>query len=423
MPTVFRALAYPNYMTSTAKGKVTVMMLIVPFHPAPMGGAELQATNVARRLKSNGNDVFIVTIAMKGQAAEDNFEGIKVFRVKQLFDLSAVKRPSAKKKVKIEYEKNRTENFAVQTKKSVFALLNYFFFFINVLRLLRSKNLNVDIIYTPIVEWVGYIATLLALRLKKTVFIKDSTMNGVSSLLRYPMGSRMHATIVKEANFIAMTHAIQRNFLAAGIARSRTFQIPNGVALSEKPDRTNVNRNTFIFVGNLYQQPAKGVDILLKAWKMVTWKYPQMQLQIVGDGATQEYHDYVKEIGIENNVSFLGKRKDIPQLFSHAYAFVLPSRREGMSNALLEAMSSGLPCIATDISGNQDLIVHGRNGLLVPVEDEESLAKAIIEMYEDQAFATQAGIEARRTIENGYTQDQVAARYEDAFFAAIAGVE
>jgi glycosyltransferase involved in cell wall biosynthesis len=403
-------------MTSTDRDKISVMMLIIPFHPAPMGGAELQAVKLAKKLIADGNDVFIVTIAMEGEKNEGTYDGIKVFRVKQLFDTSSLKSSAPPKKtVKIEYEKNRKENFTVQTKKSALALPNYFVFFFRVLQLVRSKHLRVDIIYSPIVEWVAYIATLLASRMKVKAYIKDSTMNGVANILRYPLGKSMHSTIVTKGNFIAMTRAIRHNFLAAGIAEDRIFMIPNGVALPAPRNRDNVDRSKFIFVGNLYQQPAKGIDILLKAWKTVLLQRPQVRLDIVGDGATPEYHDYVKAIGIQSGVAFLGKRKDIPDLLSHSYAFILPSRREGMSNALLEAMSLGVPCIATDISGSQDLIIHNQNGMLVPVEDEDALAAAIIQLYDNPSAADKMGVEARKTIEQGYTQEIVSAKYVKAF--------
>lgn len=394
-------------------------MLIIPFHPSPMGGAELQAVKLAKKLTADGSNVFIVTSAVEGEKAEDSYEGIPVYRVKRLFEKPEPKQSDEKKVVKIEFEKNRKENFTVQTKKSIFAVPNYFAFYFRVLFLLRSKKLKVNIVYVPMVEWIGYIGTLIASRIKAKVFIKDSTMNGVSNLLRYPFGARMHSTIVKNANFIAMTNVIRKNFVAAGINENRIFNVPNGVPLPAKPDRNNISRNKFVFVGNLYQQPAKGVDILLKAWKIVLSQRSGLQLEIIGDGAVPEYHDYVRQLGISDNVAFLGKRKDIPQLLDNAYAFVLPSRREGMSNALLEAMSRGLPCIATDISGSRDLLSDGISGLVVPVENEEILAEKIIYLYDNPELAGSMGVEARKTIENGFTQDQVSAKYADVFKNAL----
>src|SRR6185295_19042114 len=92
--------------------------------------------------------------------------------------------------------------------------------------------------------------------------------------------------------------------------------------------------------------------------------------------------------GIAGTVRFLGKQKDIGSLLDESDLFVLPSRREGMSNALMEAMLREMPCIATDISGNQDLIVNGEHGLLVPPADSHALASAIIYMIQhpDEAY-------------------------------------
>jgi glycosyltransferase involved in cell wall biosynthesis len=91
--------------------------------------------------------------------------------------------------------------------------------------------------------------------------------------------------------------------------------------------------------------------------------------------------------------------------------FVLPSRGEGLSNALLEAMSLGIPCVATDISGSQDLIRNRVNGLLVPSENAQALAEAIAFMLDNPAEAARMGLNAMNTIKEGYTMTAVADEY------------
>jgi glycosyltransferase involved in cell wall biosynthesis len=94
---------------------------------------------------------------------------------------------------------------------------------------------------------------------------------------------------------------------------------------------------------------------------------------------------------------------------------VLPSRREGLSNALLEAMASGLPCIANDIPPNREVLDGGRAGLLVPVEDEEALLKALRGLVTDADNARMWGKRARDRVISTYTIDAVAARYDDLY--------
>ena len=91
--------------------------------------------------------------------------------------------------------------------------------------------------------------------------------------------------------------------------------------------------------------------------------------------------------------------------------FVLPSLSEGMSNALLEAMATGLPCIASDIAGNNNLIRDRHNGILVPPKDELALAKALLELSQDEGLRQRLGQAARCTVEEQYSLHSVAQRY------------
>ena len=236
--------------------------------------------------------------------------------------------------------------------------------------------------------------------LGKMVVTKDSTMNGFRSLERYPSGRKLQQMIIANSSFIAMTRVIEENLVRAGVPREKIYQIPNGIEISANVERTNSDSylQNVLFVGNLYQQPAKGIDILLKAWYLIAEKYPKASLQVIGDGVIPAYRDFANKLGISGSVQFSGKQADLEKYYRWASLFVLPSRREGMSNALMEAMMLGLPCLASDISGNQDLIQNGVNGLLVPAMDIESLAKGICYIFSHPEEALIMGRRARETI-------------------------
>jgi glycosyltransferase involved in cell wall biosynthesis len=136
---------------------------------------------------------------------------------------------------------------------------------------------------------------------------------------------------------------------------------------------------------------------------------------VAGEGDLNKYEEYAEKLGIKRNVQFLGKRSDLDQLYATANLFVLPSRREGMSNALLEAMMNGLPCVATNISGNQDIIETGVNGLLVPPADVEALATAILKMLKDQPLAESMGKRGRETILEHFDISSVATQYRSVY--------
>jgi glycosyltransferase involved in cell wall biosynthesis len=210
-----------------------------------------------------------------------------------------------------------------------------------------------------------------------------------------------------------MTSVIEKNLLAEGIPGEKIIRIPNGIEIID-PKKENANSNkgmNVLFVGNLYQQPAKGIDILIKAWVSVNKKFPNAKLFIVGEGVTQAYFQFTRRLGIENSIQFEGKQSDLSKYYASASLFVLPSRREGMSNALMEAMLWGLPCIATNISGNNDLIEHNKNGLLVPVADISSLTNAICHLLSQPRRAHEMGLEARITIKDRVDIDIIADKY------------
>ena len=133
----------------------------------------------------------------------------------------------------------------------------------------------------------------------------------------------------------------------------------------------------------------KGFDVLIKSFKSVSEKHPDHTLTIYGDG--KEYDSLSalsRSLGIEDRVIFAGTDENAIQKISQSSVFVLSSRFEGMPNALIEAMASGVPCVSTDCDmGPSELIVNGENGLLVPVDDTEALTKAVDRILCDKTLS------------------------------------
>ncbi|MFC1807901.1 glycosyltransferase [Candidatus Omnitrophota bacterium] len=124
--------------------------------------------------------------------------------------------------------------------------------------------------------------------------------------------------------------------------------------------------------------PQKDVGNFLRAFKQICQKRKDVEALIVGDGPLRE--DLVKvrdELGLKEDVRFLGLRDDIGDILNAIDLLVVPSTREGLSVAILEAMAIGLPVVATDVGGNSECISDGVNGRLVPASDSKALADAI----------------------------------------------
>jgi glycosyltransferase involved in cell wall biosynthesis len=393
-------------------------MILDRLPPFQIGGAETQALRLAKKLISLKVNVILLTPGRDKIKGYAEIDGIHVYRLHSFLNyfwdfLSILKKKTAvPQTVKIEFD-DATERTNEVTTPIVFGvILRYLIFYLNSLFFLWRKRNTFDIIHVHSMEWPSFVAGWLCKRLKKKLIIKDATMNGINGLLRYPHGKQKLKLIKSQATFVAMSMAIHRNFVSMGVPENKIADIPNGIELSDEAKTNYATKNRkVIFVGNLSQQPAKGVDILLKAWKKIVAVIPDATLTIVGDGPLQQYQDYVNSKGIANSVHLLGKQTDTKKLLIEADIFVLPSRREGMPNALMEAMLLGLPCVATDISGSQDLITDRVNGLLVPPADIQKLAEAILFLMNRPKEAKEMGTKARERIYTLNGMDVVAKQY------------
>jgi len=195
--------------------------------------------------------------------------------------------------------------------------------------------------------------------------------------------------------------------------------IPNGVDVTRfTPTHgdTSIRGREQVVVCVSKLRYEKGIDVLLQAWCLVHQQAPQAQLIIVGSGYLQiQLECMAKALGIAASVEFTGLQSDIPTQLHRGSLAVLPSRWEGMPNALLEAMACGLPCVATCVSGSEDIIQHGVNGLLVESEDYQGMAQALLTLLHDPLLTQKYGQAARKTVEGHYSLERVIDRYVELY--------
>jgi len=131
--------------------------------------------------------------------------------------------------------------------------------------------------------------------------------------------------------------------------------------------------------------PVKGPEFLIKAAKYIISKYPDTYFIFTGDGPLENaLNRKAREMGISENIIFLGWRDDVAKIISIYDIFVLPSLNEGMGRVLAEAMALGKPIVASNTGGIPDLVIHGKNGFLVPPKNPKELAKYIQVLIEDK---------------------------------------
>ncbi len=164
-----------------------------------------------------------------------------------------------------------------------------------------------------------------------------------------------------------------------------------------------------LFVGRLSAE--KGCDRLIAAAPAVLSAAPATVFLVAGSGPEEAaLHEQASRAGVADRVRFLGARDDVGDLLAAADVFCLPSRRDAMSLALLEAMAAGRAVVASDIAGNRQLVTAGRTGVLVRPDDDGALAAALLRLLarrdEAQAIAREARAEAM-------SRHSAASQYED----------
>jgi glycosyltransferase involved in cell wall biosynthesis len=199
---------------------------------------------------------------------------------------------------------------------------------------------------------------------------------------------------------IALTPEEGKDYLNLGVAKSKNISvIHSGVDLNcfkRSATESNPKRNKLgispdsLVVGYVgWLIPIKGVTYLVKAMSEVVQSHPNSLLLLVGKGDEKgeeeiKLKEQVENLGLANNVRFLGWRPDVDEIMGCFDIFVLPSLNEGMGRVLVEAMSAGLPIVASRVGGIPDLVTHGENGLLVPPADACALERAISDLLNDE---------------------------------------
>lgn len=225
-------------------------------------------------------------------------------------------------------------------------------------------------------------------------------------------------------HFIANSAAIARsNATALGIPGDRIAVVPRGrderVFSPPEPARTGCIR-TVVSVARLLER--KGQRELVRAFARVAGEYEDAQLVIAGDGVLRpRLEQEIAATGMADRVALLGNVADVPSLLQQADLFVFPSHFEGFSGALIEAMLTGLPIVASDIPMNLEAVESGRTALTFPARDVDALADALRRCLEDPEGARAMGARAREVAVARFTLDRVAAQFEELLLELIAG--
>jgi len=276
-----------------------------------------------------------------------------------------------------------------------------------------------DVIHIHTGATTTALAGVLAGRwLNKPTVLKITTSGERNDIRRFRDGSRLPAArqlagLLRSATrVVTLNDEATHELLADGFHPKQIIHIPNGVEVDRIPPKSRYDVETWpniMYIGRLH--PAKGLDVLLESLAQLppalAWR-----ITLVGSGpARAALAQQTNALGLEDRVIFSGEVTDVLPYLQRADIFVLPSRAEGISNSLLEAMAAGLPCVVTDNAGNRRVLTHGETGLLVPMGDAETLASTLASLLEDARLRERLGCAARHFVVAHFSMAQVVEAY------------
>jgi len=384
--------------------KIRVLMFCSQFRPL-IGGAERQAEKLAVTLVGQGATVCILTPRLESESPVlENCGGVEVYRFPFVDLCTAV--PWARGLGPVNLALIRQ-----QVRRAMGRLIG-----------------RTDVVHAHVASPMAAFV-LEVCRLRKVPMLCKVAMAGdrtdLKEVARIGLGGPFLAKsmVRRMDHWVATTDGVRASLIDLGVAPERIANIPNGVSLPLQPTgvRDAMCARRFLYLGRLSSNIERDVRTLVLAFEELADSIPDVELAVVGGGDL--YADTQQMVARSRHAArILVPGQQPPERWlAWADCFVLPSVREGLSNALLEAMASGLPCIANDIPSNRETLDGGAAGLLVPVGNVSGLVAAMLAIGTTPRMAERLGLLARQRVTDTYLIESVAARYMDLYARLIRG--
>lgn len=252
--------------------------------------------------------------------------------------------------------------------------------------------------------WAGFVTKLLS----DARLIWSRRDMGILRTGKHEIAYRLMAGLpdaVFAVSDLVRQHCIEED----RIDPDRVQTIYNGLELADwdisSPPAAQRNNVVVTTIGNI--RHVKGHDLFIKAAAAIAPRFPNVSFSIAGGvletAYFEELQDLIRNMNLSGRFQFAGSITDLRQHLSSADIFVLPSRSEGFSNAIVEAMAASLPVVATNVGGNAEAVQNGVSGMIVPAEDPNALAAAITQLLVDPARAKAMGIAGKQRVAENFT--------------------
>jgi glycosyltransferase involved in cell wall biosynthesis len=278
-------------------------------------------------------------------------------------------------------------------------------------RFLREHQIDIMQVYFPDSTYLGVPAAWLA-RVPRIVRTRNNLGYWMTPWHRCLGRICNRFTDVLVANCEASRQAVLRD---EELAEDRVVVLENGVDLDRFPRTTRKTGSGFRHVGVVANlRPVKGLDTFIRAASVLASLRSDVTFHVAGEGPLRaDLSRLATECGLQNRFVFEGAIADVPSFLAGLDVAVLPSRSEGMSNALLEYMAAEKPIVATAIDGNRQLIDDEIHGLLVAPDDVGQLVASTSRLLDDTVLAEQLGRAARLRVEDRFSREVMVRRFED----------
>lgn len=364
--------------------RIRVLMIMPSFYPV-VGGMEIQVERLIPYVREHGIDAAVLTRRPAGTAKAEQRDDVEIRRV--------------------------MVSGGPGLRSIAFTLFS-------VVDIVRNRR-EIDVIHAHSIMSPTTIAAVAGLLLRKPSIVTLHNSYEPEHLLNKPFGKhrlRLYRRII--SRFVSISSDIKQLLHQHGVPSSRIVSIPNGIDTTHFSPALNPERSSLrarlglpleqpivVFVGRL--QPVKQVDVLLHAWAGAESGH----LIVLGDGEERDaLTELAKTLKLGGRVEFRGMVPNVVDYLRAADIFVLPSASEGLSVALLEAMSSGLVPVATAIGGAVELIEDQETGLLVQSGDIIGLRSALSHALSSPAWRQSATQRGRELMVANYDLRVIAAR-------------
>lgn len=364
------------------------------YYSPEYSGSAVQARNLIRFLKEEGVETFVVTANLNNLPSIENIEGSLIYRL-----------PIVK-----------WQNMMIIS------------FWISLAWFLVKKRKDYDLIHAHGTLQHGIASIVGTLLGKKTILKVAMADSDIAFQRQGRIWGKLNYYFVKNFDaYIATSKDIVQEFIDSNLDSKKIVHIPNGVDTEintpiEILDEKNALKVKLglpecpivCFVGIINQR--KNIDFILSCWLELKKKKIVAHLLLIGPYEDSDPYfgsllNFIEKENLTDSVSFLGFKKSVAEYLQSSDIFFFPSKKEGMPNVLIEAMACGLPCLASKISGTEDLIDHQTTGYIFSLERKDLFEKTLYDLMSDKTKGRSVGIAAREFIVNNFSLNKIACDY------------